>query len=879
MKKSISVLWKSGAVSGNITVTNVGTLDSLSGADSVSGAAFSFTESEGRRLNAAFDGAKLEPGNSATIIGVRTEKNPFSFFLRDVCACAPIYIPEYNVIVTEESDARGYCEIVEAIRTSGRLTKIEQIQNQPEESFCEAAKRTRNMPCDIWLGLSRDVRMFEARIHTTSNPAALWDTIQPMYHHTGVKIPEMEDVNIRYDYFAGRGIGIHNNVERWLEQSVLPILNVKDVDGDVHYYQKLFVTNEIAPLNADTLKGSHYLISDKYAAHPTARTPEQQAETDRIFDAEINRDDETVAYLKVEAVNTANVARYAFMRIPQPNVFSIPEMSRYSVELDADGLNFFAGTGRVFMTAKVNGKPVTDVEYAILLAPGEKAQFEFKIPHRPIPRERALALQNTDFGAKLQECIDFWNAKLDTMACINIPEKRIDDMMKAGFLHLDLVCFGSEPDGPVAPTVGVYTPIGTESTPIIQYIESVGATDLARRSIEYFLAKQRPDGFMQNFQTYMSETGLGLWNAAEHYKYTGDLKWLESIKDNLIRGCDYIMRWTDENKDEKLRKKGYGMISGKVADCEYPYHSFMLNAITLAGVESCAEVLELVDPAAAKKFAAFAAEYKSNILESLDEAYAKAPVIPASDGTWCPSNPSWPETDGALCLKSDKMLTFSHGSMVEISDGGHYEIMYGLIDKDSAYGKFVLKSTSELDFLDNTAFSQPYYSPHPYTHLLKGEVKPFLKEFYSLVSALADRETYTFWEHLYQVSPHKTHEEGWFLMRCRWMLFLDTFGELKLLPGVPRKWLENGKEISFCGMNSRFGKLSVCAKSEVSLGRISVKVKLDAAKDRIPSEISVRVPHPDSMRATAVSMGEYCAKTETVYLSNFTGEAEFTLTY
>jgi hypothetical protein len=51
-------------------------------------------------------------------------------------------------------------------------------------------------------------------------------------------------------------------------------------------------------------------------------------------------------------------------------------------------------------------------------------------------------------------------------------------------------------------------------------------------------------------------------------------------------------------------------------------------------------------------------------------------------------------------------------------------------------------------------------------------VKPFLKTYYNPFSALADRETYTFWEHLYKVSVHKTHEEAWFLMETRWMLYL-----------------------------------------------------------------------------------------------------------
>src|SRR2546427_8828678 len=51
------------------------------------------------------------------------------------------------------------------------------------------------------------------------------------------------------------------------------------------------------------------------------------------------------------------------------------------------------------------------------------------------------------------------------------------------------------------------------------------------------------------------------------------------------------------------------------------------------------------------------------------------------------------------------------------------------------------------------------------------------------VAGLADRQTYTFWEHYFGESPHKTHEEGWFLMQSRWMLYQEHDRTLDLLPG------------------------------------------------------------------------------------------------
>ncbi len=61
------------------------------------------------------------------------------------------------------------------------------------------------------------------------------------------------------------------------------------------------------------------------------------------------------------------------------------------------------------------------------------------------------------------------------------------------------VAYGREPDGPLLPAIGIHAAIGSESAPIIQFMDSMGWHDTARRALDYFLAKQHDSGFMQNF--------------------------------------------------------------------------------------------------------------------------------------------------------------------------------------------------------------------------------------------------------------------------------------------------------------------------------------------------------------------------------------------
>jgi hypothetical protein len=156
-------------------------------------------------------------------------------------------------------------------------------------------------------------------------------------------------------------------------------------------------------------------------------------------------------------------------------------------------------------------------------------------------------------------------------------------------------------------------------------------------------------------------------------------------------------------------------------------------------------------------------------------------------------------------------------------------------------------------------------------------VKPFIKTYYNTFSALADRETYSFWEHLYQVSPHKTHEEGWFLMETRWMLYLEDGQTLRLLPGIPRKWLEEGKKISLNKVESYYGPLTLSVTSHVNSG--SVEALITCNSDRKPSQIRIRLPHPEGKKASRVTGGLYEASSESVLIRDFTGTANIVVEY
>jgi hypothetical protein len=371
----------------------------------------------------------------------------------------------------------------------------------------------------------------------------------------------------------------------------------------------------------------------------------------------------------------------------------------------------------------------------------------------------------------------------------------------------------------------------------------------------------------------MLETGAVLWTAGEHYRYTRDDAWVREIKGKLIKACEFLHRWRERNLRQDLRGKGFGMLEGKVADPEDPFRSFMLNGYAYLGLSRASEMLKAVDPAESDRWGKEALALRNDIRTALFEAMGQSPVIPLRNGTWVPTVPPWVGYRGPVSLYADGGRWFSHGTVMLRDSilGPLYTVFQEVVEPHELAATFLLNFHSDLATTMNVAFSQPYYSRHPITHLRRGEVKPFLKAYYNTVASLADRETYSFWEHFFQASPHKTHEEAWFLMESRWMLYMEHGDTLDLLPGIPRNYLQNGRHISLQHVATYFGPMSLEVSSKLEEGRIEAAI--ECPSDHKPKAVELRLPHPQGLRAFTVKGGTYDPKTERIRIEPFEGQA------
>ena len=391
MPTSVNIRWGRPQVEGTIELTygELGSLAVISGEGHTAGARFEIKDdSPGLRVTAA--DANVAEGAFATVVTVWTGEDSFSFFLRDVVnSDCPIFIPEFKVAVVPAEDERGFAEIAQAVADRGLQSDFDRFEAEPELSYEQAAAKNRNAPCPTWLGVPRDARFF----HLTPQ-AGLWGTIERAVH--SVRLPDMS-------FAVGRGEACRHDITRRLEDGCLPILHSVQREDTITYRLTFFATVEHDPLLRQPVAGTDYATA--YAHMGGNMLPEEEREAIR---AEYAPDTELLLCCRIEATNPHATPNYAWFKAPHTGGRSGGYRSWCSEGLVRDS----EGSDPVTAVAKLDGRPAPQAELAVLVQPGESAVYEFTVPHRAVPAERAASFLDLDFDTVLAAVKRFWKARL-----------------------------------------------------------------------------------------------------------------------------------------------------------------------------------------------------------------------------------------------------------------------------------------------------------------------------------------------------------------------------------------------------------------------------------------------------------------------------------
>jgi len=734
-------------------------------------------------------------GKKTPIVRWLSDNDGFAFLPTSVPAEGVLHIPDMGVSIA---------------RSLGDLEAL-----NPECASYEDALNNGNLPVrreigwDTWatrnhrpdsvptvLGLSRDQRTFIV------DPGA-----EVITASIGLATPMIE-------YALGRAITADSQWVRRLEDGYLPILHSRQNLGEIVIDDTFFASFIDRPLTEENLVGTPLNVCHLYSSgNRFAPGLKEAAQTE----AKTTPDQgELVLFVRSRLTNHSNIPLVIAQRLPRaqmiktgeyPQAPMIAQLERiYDPErLDESGTVWIKNTA--FALHRVNGAVPESLQPAMMIAPGESMTIESILSHRIEGLSATARNLGVPWEEKFTEAKAFWEQKLRPAATVSLPEKRLSDFWKAGLSHLELITLGKNKTGALLPKVGVYTAIGSESIPIVEFYDSVGLHDVARRCVDSFFEFQEADGRINPYSHYDIETGAVLFLAERHFAYTQDKPWVSTKKQCLKLAVNYLL---GKRQLDDPTSPNYGLIAGTCADPVDATTSFMLNAYNAAGFLAVAQMLEAISDEEADHYRTVAEEFALMLRNAVARSFTEGPVVPTAPGRWVPTCAPWVEGVGLQVLGLKGEACYSHRTHLafDVLLGPLYAAFTGIIDPKGKYAQWLLEVNHAQLNRASVAESQPYYSRHPEIHLLRGEREQFLNAFYSGLTSLSDWETFSFWEHFHQISIHKTHEEGWALMQLRRMLWLESGSELHLLAGIPEDWLAHENAIEIKGGGSYFGTIS-----------------------------------------------------------------------
>jgi hypothetical protein len=358
--------------------------------------------------------------------------------------------------------------------------------------------------------------------------------------------------------------------------------------------------------------------------------------------------------------------------------------------------------------------------------------------------------------------------------------------------------------------------------------------------------------------SWASCNGWALWAMAEHARLANDRPWLAAHKQAILDGCAWILRerrFSLEQKDNPCR----GLLQGMFV-CDSPNVGYFTytDAISYLGLHGMARLLSEWGHAEGRGLLDEAEAYRQDIVAAVDRLTDKS-----RDPWYVPWALHEPRREENYLNGACGPINLAFGGVLPRDDLRIAHVIRWNLDH-------VYKGVVE-----NSATASMFYSQDLAIVLLEqGRVEEFLRMFYAILAANVSHQTLTTCEWRSNTQPH-VHSISSLIRMLRTMLVQERDGDLVLLQGVPRRWLEQGKEIRIAGLPTWYGSLSLDCVSDVVQGKVRLHIhvpeRLGAARLRIKLRL------PSGVRLAGVTVNGQTHRQvdgEWIVLQGVQGEAD-----
>lgn len=535
------------------------------------------------------------------------------------------------------------------------------------------------------------------------------------------------------------------------------------------------------------------------------------------------------------------------------------------------------------MTPTIDG---TRSSWTRSLQPGETCELIIKIPFvdlDTVAEQQALA--SLDFDQACREVASFWRAEMQTGAVLKTPIPPLNAIHMAHGVYIEISDNVLESDPRLITTsvgTSTYGNFINESVMIIQELDQRGFTEGVRRRLQLFVEGQgetRQPGNFTDFDgafygakgwemgDYNQHHGWALWYLAEHYLFTRDEAWFQSVADAVIKGADWVFRQRAETQRKLPHSRGWewGFLpAGSLEDVTDFYYWLSTNVLTWRGTNATARALEQAGHPEARRVRMETDLYQQDLIHGLELNRKYAPVVRLRDGRWVPHYPS-----RLYCRGRD------YGWIRQILEGAVYLLISGLYDPKSRQADWILN-----DYQDNLYHTPPYgyvirdieknfwgrggFSMQPnllaglMPHLDRDEIEVYLWMFFNAFVSCYREEVNGMVEHplpelgFDNSATIKTSDQANAVMWLRYMLVYSTPELLHFGRAIPRVWLKNGETISLVRVRTHYGEVEACWTSHLADGKLIFEGNLQGPQDA-PKTL-VRFRHPDQAPIQTVTI-------------------------
>jgi hypothetical protein len=552
----------------------------------------------------------------------------------------------------------------------------------------------------------------------------------------------------------------------------------------------------------------------------------------------------------------------------------------------------------------------TTIAYDVDLQGGETHAITLAVPFvtltTPEEWQQAAGLA---YERKLAEVTAYWRELIAAGGQLNLPEDIINEFHKAARAHVALNVDKDPTTGLTIVPAGTwsYGACGNEGCWQISMLDQAGHHERAKSYLQTYLDTQGWLGLDGNFVTkegvlqgidldngkavqshfsYNTDHGYILECLSEHYRYTHDTAWLETIAPRLVSACDFVIREraaTKVNAADGSPSGEWGLLpAGHLEDNPEWRYWFAVNAHACNGMRAAAAVLAEINHPDAPRLAQAAADYRTDIRQAARRAMVEAPVVQLLDGTYIPHMPT---RTGLRGREWGWFREAAYGAIhlleCNIFEPNEPEMTWVIKDlEDNLYptrdwGRPV--DMAKYWFSHAGITIQPSLTDFAIDYLRRGQEKHALRSLFNHFAASLHTDVRAFTEHpvvelSHGVGPfYKTPDEAKWLVWLRAFLLREEGDTLHIAPGAPSYWFAPGQSFGVQGMASFFGPVTY----QVTSTETGVTVQLELTGERPAHELLLHLNCPKAIQAVHVNGSQHAGfdpQSGVIHLPTTTGK-------